>query len=116
MQARFALKYISGAIKLPSKTQMIFDMQTQAQIHWNKGYSKNKTHYLGWEQREYCNQISETAEIKNMPEVLLSVFEDHLETVKREPYTFRKYRYLIVDEKTFEKMLDYQDKKSDQTY
>lgn len=94
-------------MKLPSKTQMMLDMRTQAQIHRNKGYPKNKTHFLGREQREYCNQISETAEIGNMPEVLLSIFEDHLETVKREPYTFRKYRYFIIDENTFEKTLEH---------
>lgn len=79
-------------------------MRLQAQIHWNKGYSKDKTHFLGPEQTDYCKQLAETADIQNMPEVLLALFDDHSETFDREPYTFRRYKYTIIDKQTFEKV------------
>lgn len=84
---------------------MLSDMRTQTQIQWAKGYPKYKTHYLGTEQKDYCKQLSEIADIENMPEVLLSLFEDHLETIKKEPYTFRRYKYIVIDEKNFEKVV-----------
>lgn len=79
------------------------DMRAQTQIHWDKGYSKNRTHYLGPEQRDYFKQISELAEIKNIPDVLLSVFSNHVEAIIKNPFNFRKHRYTIVDEKTYVK-------------
>lgn len=83
---------------------MLLDMRAQAQIHWNKGYPKYKTHDLGTEQRYYCKQLSDTADIENLPAVVQAIYENHLETHEKEPYTFRQYRYILIDEKTFDKV------------
>lgn len=83
---------------------MMMDMRAQTQIHWDKGYAKNRTHYLGaTEQREYFKTLSETAEIQNIPDVLLAVFSNHVEAMIANPFNFRKHRYQIIDEKRFEK-------------
>lgn len=105
IKVRFALKFISGAKKLPSKSEMLLDMRAQTQIHWDKGYPKKKTHFLGPEQREYCKQLSETAEIDNIPDVLLAIFNDHYASAKKNPtVNFRKCKYIVIDEKHFEKV------------
>lgn len=79
-------------------------MRAQTQIHWDKGYAKNRTHYLGPEQRDYCKQLSETADIKNIPDVLLTMFSNHVEAIIANPFDFRKHRYQVVNDKSFEKM------------
>lgn len=101
---RFALKFISGEKELPSKTNMMLDMRAQTQIQWNKGYPKHYTHYLGPEAKEYYKQLSETAEIENLPNVLAAVHFDTRAAMVVAPSQFRKYKYTIVDDNTFTKV------------
>lgn len=82
---------------------MLMDMRAQTQIHWDKGYPKKKTHFLGPEQREYCKQLAETAKIDNIPDVMLAIFNNHLETHKKQPFKFRKHRYIVIDGNKFDK-------------
>lgn len=82
---------------------MMEDMRIQTQIHWDKGYSKHRSHCLAIEQKDYYRQLSETGDIENLPDVLSAIFLDHFVTVGKEPSDFRKYRYTIQDEKTFSK-------------
>lgn len=97
------MKFISGDKKLPSKPEMLKEFRADTQIHWNKGYPKHKTHYLGQEQREYFNQLSELAEIKNLPLVFSAMHYDASSGLRDSPTQFRKYNYTIIDEKTFKK-------------
>lgn len=103
LQAHFALKFISGAKILPPKEVMLQDMRANTQMHWNKGYRKHQTHYLGPEQKEYYRQLAEIAEIDNLPDVLAAMHLDSRQTMARDPLNYRKYRYHIVDDKTFTK-------------
>lgn len=82
---------------------MMSDMRAQTQIHWNKGYGKRYTHYLGPEQRDYYKQLSEVAEIASVPDVLCAMHFDSRATMARNPSEFRKYKYIIIDDKTFTK-------------
>lgn len=95
------MKFLSGEKKLPPKSEMLSDMHEQLRIHWNKGYRKHYTHYLGPEQKEYYKQLSETAEIENIPDVLAAMHFDSRASMARAPAEFRKYKYIIVDDKTF---------------
>lgn len=97
------MKFITGAKRLPSKHEMLDDMHTQTQKHWNKGYRKRYTHYLGPEQKEYYQQLAETAGVENVPDVLADMHFDSRAAMVRAPSQFRKYKYIIVDEKTFRK-------------
>lgn len=97
------MKFICGTKKLPSKHAMLTDMQAQTQIHWNKGYRKHYTHYLGSEQKEYFKQLAETAEIEKVPDILPAMHYDSRMTMVGAPAEFRKYKYIIVDDKTFRK-------------
>lgn len=102
-QVRFALKFFSGEKKLPSKSEMMSDMHKQLETHWKKGYRKHYSHYLGPEQKEYFKQLSEIAGIENVPEVIAAMHSDSRATMVREPANFRKYKYTIIDDKTFTK-------------
>lgn len=103
LQARFALKCISGALTLPPKEQMLMDMRSNTQMHWNKGYKKHQTHSLGPEQKEYYRQLAAVGDIENLPDVLAAMHFDSRQTMAKDPINYRKYRYHIVDDKTFTK-------------
>lgn len=102
-QVRFALKFISGAKKLPSKSEMMKDTQIQSQIHWNQGYRRHRTHVFGLEEKDYLKQITEIADIERMPEVLVDIGFDSINESRNHPTEFRKYKYTIMDDKTFRK-------------
>lgn len=101
LQVRFALKYISGGKNFPSKTEMLTDMLAQAQIHWSKGYRKHQTHVLAKEQQEYFDQLAETADIEALPKVLAAIHFNSVAALHDDPDGFRKYKYTIIDDKTF---------------
>lgn len=103
MQVRFALKFLSGAKALPSKETMLMDMRANTQIHWNKGYKKHQTHYMGPEQSDYYRQLAEAADIENVPNVYSAIHFNSRQTMVTDPLNYRKYRYHIVDDKTFTK-------------
>lgn len=101
LQARFALKFLSGEKTLPPKEKMLMDMRANTQVHWNKGYRKHQTHFLGPEQKEYFRQLAEVAGLETVPDVLTAMHYDSRQSMNKDPLNFRKYRYNIVDEKTF---------------
>lgn len=78
-------------------------MRAQTQIHWNKGYGKRYTHYLGPEQGDYYKQLSEIADIETVPTVLAAMHFDSRASMARNPSGYRKYKYIIIDDKTFTK-------------
>ncbi|XP_031623997.1 senecionine N-oxygenase-like [Contarinia nasturtii] len=107
LQVQFALKFISGAKRLPSKSEMLLDMRAKTFIHWNRGFSKNKTHYLYLNEismNEHHNQLSEIVglEKEKAPTVLRSIVLDVYETRSKD-IDYRKYKYVIIDNNTFEK-------------
>ncbi|XP_031638724.1 senecionine N-oxygenase-like [Contarinia nasturtii] len=103
LQARFAMKFITGQKELPSKSEMYSDMQFQLKEHYGKGYRKRYTHYLGKEQKEYFKQLSEIADIDNIPSVMADMHYDARATILKDPAEFRKYKYTIIDDNTFTK-------------
>lgn len=82
---------------------MLKDLRVQTHIHWNKGYRKAYTHYLGPEQKEYYEQLSECADIENIPDVLCAMHFDSVLTMEREPAEFRNYKYIIINSSSFRK-------------
>lgn len=58
----FALKFITGAKKLPSKHEMIEEMQNEYIVRRNMGISNRKIQML-MRPDEYFNELIELAEI-----------------------------------------------------
>lgn len=78
-------------------------MRIQTQIHWNKGYPKRNSHLLGPEQADYFKQLAETADIENIPSVLTAMHYDSRQSMAKDPTDFRKFKYIMIDDKTFRK-------------
>lgn len=89
------MQFISGAKKLPSKAEMMKDVEAQ------------KTKKLPFsslpDQKEYVKELAEMAEIKIVPDVMLAMGYETVEARNMAPYEFRKYKYFIIDDKTFKK-------------
>lgn len=96
------MKFISGAKKLPTKHEMLNDIQTQHQILSNKDVHKNRLHALHSPElsRDFLKQLSVSADIEQYPDVLHSIFEDNDMTFRRNSKEFRKYNYIIADNNT----------------
>lgn len=96
------MKFISGVKKLPTKSKMLRDMHRDSSKCKSKDIGKcfeeAKANIL-----EYAKHLSEEAEIKNIPSVVTAILFDSVQTHLTEPHEFRKYKYIIVDENTFEK-------------
>lgn len=100
-QVRFAMKLITGAKVLPSKWEMLTDMQTKYQKLWIKGARKRYVHNLGSEQKQYYHELANTADIDGIPDVLADIHVDSDEILESAPFEFRKYKYTVIDDKTF---------------
>lgn len=82
---------------------MLEDMRTQLENHYKKGYRKRLTHFLGSEQKEYFDQLAKIADIENIPEVMPEMHFDARTAMLRDPSEYQKYKYTIIDNKTFTK-------------
>lgn len=74
---------------------MLNDMQIQCENHWNNGYPKHRTHYLTDDYRNYITDLSETAEIENIPDFIFNILDDSLSTQAHNPYRFREYNMAL---------------------
>lgn len=52
----------------------------------------------------YCELLAKEAEIENIPYVIMQIAIDSVWTQVKEPLDFRKYRYIIIDDKKFRKV------------
>lgn len=104
LQVRFALKFLSGEKKLPTKDEMMQDSLANAKVHWMNGYPKSKTHYLIPIQDDCQRQLATTADIENIPDVYLKINSDILNSLINHPTEFRNFKYFIVDECNFTKI------------
>ncbi|XP_031633829.1 dimethylaniline monooxygenase [N-oxide-forming] 3-like [Contarinia nasturtii] len=83
LQARFALKFVSGAEPLPSKKEM---QQFSHAISYNK-----KPHSLGSQRKGYYFGLAVMADIENIPDIYPDIYADIVDS----DGDFREYIYNI---------------------
>lgn len=71
---------------------MLNDQQEETDAHWSLGYPKRKTHLLYPIERKYFEQLSNLADIENVPNILDAVAIDQINDLIEQPTEFRKYR------------------------
>lgn len=81
-------------------------MWAQCGIHWNKGYRKHYSHYLGPVQKYYFKQLADAAGIETLPDVIAAMHFDSRASMARDPAGFRKYKYIIHSDNIFTKTLE----------
>lgn len=100
------MKFLSGAKKLPSKYDMLNDMWTRTENHWNKGYRVHYSHFLGPEQKDYYKQLADAADIENIPDVIPNIHWNSHDEAIANPNGYRNYKYTILDDTNFIKEID----------
>lgn len=98
------MQFLNGKATLPSRHEMLADSENELKKRLALGWPKKKGHSIfGTLQREYYNDMSTTANIENVREIFMLIYEDCSERRSKEPINYRKDIYRIIDELHFER-------------
>ncbi|XP_031617452.1 senecionine N-oxygenase-like [Contarinia nasturtii] len=100
LKARFSLKFISGAKKLPLKSEMLEEMLNFTEAQQKKDVSKFDYNLLG-PNKEYYEKMAQTADITKITDVYMNIYSDAYPSPDEDPFGYRQYKYTIIDDKTF---------------
>ncbi|XP_037044478.1 senecionine N-oxygenase-like [Bradysia coprophila] len=98
LQAQFALKYLSGELTLPSKDEMLNDIESHMRIHMERHQNNRSSQFFALEHRDYFLELSALAKIESPPEVISTMYLDNDAMRTGDPVTFRNYRYIVLDD------------------
>lgn len=103
LQARFCLQFMTGRKKLPSRNQMLEECENDLKARWARGLPPRKAHLMGLDiQAEYYRDLAATAEIKPIKPVIAKMAKFANLSRDRDFINFRRLKYFIVDDETFE--------------
>ncbi|XP_031632889.1 senecionine N-oxygenase-like [Contarinia nasturtii] len=103
MEARFALKFISGELKMPTKDEMNFNFNEFIGHLRANNIPKSKSHFLGTYTKIYYDYIAMVAKIETIPSYYGGVYADAIQSFHTDPIGFRNYKY-IIDGDSFDKV------------
>lgn len=92
------MEFISGAKKLPSKFDMLNDVWTKSKQFWDAPYLIRLERM-----REYFRNLSVTANIENIPEVMMKIEIDASNELQTNPPEYRNFKYTVLDDHNFKK-------------
>lgn len=96
------MQYLNGNSTLPSHEEMLADSENQLHKRLALGWPKKKGHSIGGAlQREYFSDLSTTANIENVREVFLKIYEDSSMRRGVQPKLYRNDAYTITDDEHF---------------
>lgn len=104
LKVRFCLKFITGQQPMPTKVEMIQDMEKDMQIRLEKGYKRRQAHMMGTDQDKYYDELSRTAQIDNLKPVMTKLHNESSQRFLDDLVNFRKDIFRIVDDETFVKL------------
>jgi hypothetical protein len=106
LQVRFALKFMTGAKKLPTKAEMLHDMQDDEEQRKSEGFPKKKSHFLGLERHsKFYEDLAAIAEIQPMKPVIAKMFNKTVANIFADFNSYRQVDFKIVDDENFEESL-----------
>ncbi|XP_058833424.1 senecionine N-oxygenase-like [Topomyia yanbarensis] len=106
LQARFCLKYYCGEVKLPSRKEMIADMNEKMEQRWGQGYRKRQAHMMGPAQGEYYEDLARTAGLEPLKPVMTKLHNESSRRFNDDLLNFRRDKFRIVDDQSFEEVVD----------
>ncbi|XP_018794672.1 PREDICTED: senecionine N-oxygenase-like [Bactrocera latifrons] len=101
LQARFVLAYFSGHKELPSRADMLAEMETDMQERWANGVSKRVAHKMGVKQFHYYEDLAVTAGITKLKPVIGKMMKACSKKYIFELDTYRQKRFKVVDDENF---------------
>lgn len=103
LQVRFCLTFITGRKKLPTKEEMLEDLENDKRIQLvERNLPKHKFHMLGVGYHEkYYESMAELAEIEPILPVIPMMFKEGMKNLMHDFLNFRKTVFKVIDNKTF---------------
>ncbi|XP_059487273.1 senecionine N-oxygenase-like [Neocloeon triangulifer] len=102
LQARFFYQLLIGAFELPAKEEMYRQLRKDQKFRQEElGFKTRFAHKLGVLQKEYYDELADTAGVKRIPPVVSKLHFEAARSKFKELYTFRDKRYKLIDEETF---------------
>ncbi|ALC40708.1 Fmo-1 [Drosophila busckii] len=102
LQVRFTLKYYSGELELPTREEMIAELEEEQGERWNCGfYNRKKAHQMAERQFEYYNQLATTSGIERIKPVMLNIMKECKQKYIYNLDTYRQQCFKIIDDEHF---------------
>lgn len=98
------MQYLNGNATLPSHDEMLADSEYQLKKRLALGWPKKKGHSIaGALQREYYTDLATTANMDNVREIFLLIYDDCAIRRSEHPKNYRNDVYTIIDDLHFER-------------
>lgn len=104
LQVRFAVRFMCGEKKMPTKQEMLADTEREMQKRWDKGYKKRQAHMMGEDQNQYYDDLAATADIENLKPVMTKLHNESSQRFLDDLVNFRKDIFRVVDNESFVKI------------
>lgn len=105
LQVEFCLTFMTGKKKLPSKDQMLKEMDLDLQERKDRGLPLRKAHFLGHKrdaQLEYYDKLSEKASITPIMPYIVKIHSHAHQSRLKHFTSYRNVKYKIVSKDDFE--------------
>lgn len=103
LQIRFALTFMTGRKSLPSREDMLKDMNRDMNARWARGLTAKKAHSMGKDYQDmYFAELAMSAEVKPIKPVILKMYNRNRENQVKDFQNYRKYKFTILNEENFE--------------
>lgn len=102
LQSRFCLTYMTQRKNLPSKKEMIEDMESEMKNRWEAGFKTHHAHKMGPRQVKYYEDLAKLADLVPLKPVISKV---HLEAIARLPKDIEGFyldKFRIIDDENYE--------------
>lgn len=102
LQARFCMKYFTGERQLPSRDDMLRDMEADIAERRRLGLPRKWMHKLSGDlQSKYYEDLARTAGIEPIPSVIMKLFDECMRRRGEDVKTFREVNYEVVSPEEF---------------
>lgn len=101
MQVRFVFTYFTGKKSLPSKKEMLNDMDQDIKERELRGLPNRKGHMLGEKQLHYYDDLAKTAGIDNLKPVIMKLYNENRKNQTENYLNFRSKNFRVVSDEEF---------------
>lgn len=100
IQVRFVFSYFTGEKTLPTRKEMLGDMDRDVKERELRGLPMRKGHMLGDRQQAYYDDLAKTAGIDNLKPVIMKLYSENQKN-QASYLSFRNYKYLLLNDEDF---------------
>lgn len=101
IQVRFVFNYFTGKMALPSRKDMLADMENDIKERELRGLTGRKSHELGDYQEDYYNNLSRTAGVDNLKPVIMKLYYKNHKNNQASYLKFRNINFRILNDDDF---------------